>query len=230
MVYVHSPQKKPYSEIANLAVAISGDEDQRHLGVLIRIEPEEDLKFIHLAFHYDLRCDEPDTNAFYVECSGLDPEEQLSFAVWVEAVRDANGADIPYSFAYASGNFDPGGRFIKRAEGVGLTCATFVVALFEDFAFPIVDVESWRPRPDDVGFQEKIVKLLARFWPGPHAEAQRESIGKASRFRPEEICGCAHVCDGTPLRFQEGVGLGAEVLAQMRAHWAEDQNERQTAR
>ena len=229
MVYVHSPQKKPYSEVATLAVAISGDEDQRHLGVLIRIEPEEHLKFVHLAFHHDLRCGEPESDAFYVECSGLDPDEQLTFAVWVEAVQDANGPNIPYSFAYTSGNFDSSGRFIRREDGVGLTCATFVVALFEDFAFPIVDVESWSPRADDVDFQKKIVNALTKCCPGAHTEAQREAIGKASRFRPEEICGCAHVCDGTPLRFEEGVRLGVEVLTQMRAHWADSQNELQPA-
>lgn len=73
----------------------------------------------------------------------------------------ANSKGLPYAPGRL-GKFDSDGSF-QLGDGVhGLTCATFVLAVFEHAGLPLVDVSSWPQRSEDQKFRELIVEALQR--------------------------------------------------------------------
>jgi hypothetical protein len=62
---------------------------------------------------------------------------------------------LPYSFLYAPDGFDVTGRI---RDGVGVTCATFVINIFDRLQLRIVDLSTWKPRPkQDQAFRQRII-------------------------------------------------------------------------
>jgi|WetSurSiteA1Bulk_404760.scaffolds.fasta_scaffold00007_22 hypothetical protein len=218
---------QPYPNISSyIAIAITGDNNQRHIGVLFRKDKNNPPKLLHLAFHSRLQCDEPIEYAskfFWLHCPSLSEDEQLQLAVWFETIFAVNGSNIPYGLAYSSsGYFDQNGKFIQTNENIGLTCATFVMALFEDFDLPIIDTESWMSRDDDKKWQKKIIECMEKdmkkyphLYSNTHIETQISNIGVAVRFRPEEVAVSANIFEDGLITFQQAEPLGKKLLEQM---------------
>ena len=85
---------------------------------------------------------------------------------------------------------------------------------FKGFLLPLIVNDSWPVRESDISWQSEIVKMLARKAP-THSAAQAEQIGRAARYRPEEVAGAAQVFDGTPVPFVVAWHAGQSVLAGM---------------
>jgi hypothetical protein len=98
------------------------------------------------------------------------------------------GAPIPYSTVYTRDGFDIVGR-IK--SGVGVTCATFIMNLFDQLKFRIVDDASWKSRPkQDRKFRDRIADIA--FGAGQTQLADRIRTETAAfRVKPFELCGSA---------------------------------------
>jgi hypothetical protein len=226
MIQLYSP-RLPYPDISYIGIAIQeAGYDQRHVGVLFRIDINEAPKLLHLAFHLRLKCETHSKYAseyYWLHCSGFSDDEQLQLAVWFEKVFSINGNHIPYGLAYSStGYFDQNGVFIKSDKNCGLTCATFIMALFEDFGFPIIDISSWVSRDDDAEWQKRIIASMREdkanhpdLYSDTHIDDQILNIGVAARFRPEEVAASANAFKDEPMTFQVAEPLGKEVLIQM---------------
>jgi hypothetical protein len=225
---LQSPQQ-PYPDISSyIAIAITGDNNQRHIGLLFRTDRNHAPKLLHLAFHSRLKCDEPVKYAndyFWLHCPSFSDDEQLQLAVWFEKIFSVNGNNIPYGLEYgSSGHFQQNGKFIQTNENIGLTCATFVMALFEDFSFPIVNIESWESRDDDKKWQERIVVCMQEdmnknphLYTNTHITTQILNIGIAVRFRPEEVAVSANVFQNEPIMFRAAEVGGKDLLKLMGA-------------
>lgn len=223
---LQSPQQ-PHPNISSyIAIAITGDSSQRHIGILFRKNKNNPPKLLHLAFHSRLKCDEAVEYAndyFWLQCPSFSDDEQLQLAVWFETIFAVNGNNIPYGLAYSSsGHFGQNGKFIQTNGNRGLTCATFVMALFEDFGIPIIDINSWIPRDTDKDWQESIINYMQKdmnnnphLYANTHINSQISNIGVAVRFRPEEVAASANVFEDELIIFQNAEPLGKDLLAQM---------------
>jgi hypothetical protein len=76
--------------------------------------------------------------------------ELLHFVIETSKMRPP-----PYSFIYPAEGYDATGVL---STGAGLTCATFVLKIFERLNLEVVDVRTWKPRPiQDRAFQRRLI-------------------------------------------------------------------------
>lgn len=206
-----------------VAIAIAGSSitrsvGQRHLGIIFRAEGAEP-QLLHLAWMNDLRSEPLPHEYSWLECVCLDSTVAAQFADWLQAVFLRNMSNgIPYGFDIFRGDdLTPNGAYIG-VSGTGLTCATFVATCFASFGIPLVDVDSWPVRPDDVERQRELVDRLRRHQvPETHISAQERLIGKVARFRPEEIAAAAHFADGQACCYRDVQPMGVAIVKEMAA-------------
>jgi hypothetical protein len=209
-----SSSTRPYSDLDTVGIAIRWDpsHDQLHIGVLHRLD--DDVQLCHLKFHHLLRRGPPDDGYFWADCAMFSGGIERSsngrvFAVLIsETARNPN---IPYGFAFDENCFANDGTYRPMEIGKGLTCASFVIALFHSHGYPFLKLESWRLRPEDIAWQNKILDLLRRYATAEHVNAAAAYVGQF-RYRPEEVAGAA-VRAPPPLDFDESVNLATDILA-----------------
>ena len=202
-----------------IGVAMTGSEQQRHTGLYYRINLDAKVQFLHLGFHFDLRLEAPKDKHCWLAIAGLDEVEQQMLAIWFEKIWAHNGKNIPYGIHYSrSPHFNLEGGFIATDSAGGLTCATFILALFEDYGFSIIDTNSARSRADDKDWHDLIINALKidAKASSEYIENQRVFLGRAARFRPEEVAGATSTYLGRALSFDDAMSVGVEVLQQMR--------------
>lgn len=218
------PDELPHAMAESIAFAISGDRRQRHVALIYRAD-NSDLMLLHLGWHHDLRHELWNGEYHWLEFSGLDEELQETFADWAVLVADAfPGAPIPYSIIFRPGrNFDVDGNFIHQNDGSGLTCATFLLALFSDYDLPLIDVSSWpASRSGDFAWVRKILHILRKQidrnrlpkWDWVEQARRRHEL---RRFRPEEVFSTAALFTGDPLNFSDVELAGIAVNAALPA-------------
>jgi hypothetical protein len=205
---------RPYSDLDTVGIAILWDaaHDQVHMGVLHRLD--DDVQLCHLKFHHLLRREPPDDGYFWTDCAMFSGSIERSsngrvFAVLIsETARNPN---IPYGFAFDESCFDNDGTYRPMEIGKGLTCASFVIALFHSHGYPILKLKSWKVRPEDIVWQERILNPLRRYATSEHVNAASAYVGQF-RYRPEEVAAGAVVAP-PPLDFDESVSLATDILA-----------------
>lgn len=104
---------------------------QLHCGIAYKSENQANA--LHLAWHYDLR-DQPAeslySHGYYFTLPSIDTIRQRVIAAKCHRISQAKDQGIPYGLLYEGATFDDDG--ILRLEGNehGLTCATFVMAVY----------------------------------------------------------------------------------------------------
>lgn len=184
----------------------------RHAGLVIYDTEKKSHRLLHLADHYKFQNDQLG-DAYQVYPNGNFTLGEVEYlAERAKRLWDVNGPKIAYGLDYdGKPVFDEHMKFMEK-DGVGLTCATFVLAFFTRCGFPIADVASWVPRTKDADFQQAIFDYLRpRLDVDQLARAQR-SIGNAPRFRPEEVIACFSHYDVNPGAFDEAQLWGCSVL------------------
>src|SRR5262249_11543054 len=131
------------------------------------------------------------------------------FAVMV--AESANNPTLPYGFTFNSDCFAGDGSYQPMEIGKGLTCATFVIALFHSAGFPIIKRETWKHRSEDAAWQKKILALLQGSASSEHIKGATNDVGQF-RYWPEEVAAAA-VHNSPPLGFDECQVLAAEIMA-----------------
>ncbi len=190
------------------------DADQRHIGVLHR-DQNAGLQVLHLAWHCRLRNDArwPGDMSVWVAPSAP-PARQRSIAAFCRRVWRKNAGDgIPYAFSSPNTSFDPAtGEFLIGPSRFGLTCASFVLALFHAAGLPLADYETWPvDRSEDQEWQQTIVGILeGQQVEQQHIEHLRSEIG-AVRYRPEEVAAAVALAP-PPASFQRAEELGRQIL------------------
>lgn len=218
MVNLYLQKDRPFETNRFLGVVVTGTEEQRHTGILYRTEKDGEVSFLHLGFHYSLLRTTLKDDYCWLPLEGFDEDEQQSLAMWFHSIWENNGSRVPYGINFStSRHFNSSGAFTASFDDGGLTCATFVLAIFQDFGFTLIDSSSSYRRDDDILFQDKIVSLLADHAPPEYVASQRDFIGIAARYRPEEVAGSASSFSEAALTFETAVGLGEDVLSGMRA-------------
>jgi len=201
----------------HLWVAIRSINDgQNHCGLAYRRQGDE-IRLLHLAFHFDLRDEALDAPYRRVPCR-LDETNQLVVAA---AAINMAGIEprIPYGFNDEGIVFDPDtGALLEAPAGRGLTCATFVTAFLNHLGFQLIDRDTWPKRAIDAIWREQMIEAVEHHsGDADHAGALR-SNPFAERIRPEEVAG-ASVVDFSewPVEFGRAHEIAEEIIAELAA-------------
>jgi hypothetical protein len=209
---VFSYQDRNADDIGHVSIAIcQPGADQRHLGIIHR--SSRTLMMLHLAGHHQLQNDPPSGDLLCIE-PNIPPERMRQIAAYCRSVwRENQNGRVPYGFSPPSDFLDEHtGQMLLGPTRHGLTCATFVLAVFHGTGFPLVRYSKWPVgRLGDNEWQLKIVNVLERRGASPeHVKAMRSEIGTA-RFRPEEVAG-AGTSTVLPASFQLAALRGRQIV------------------
>lgn len=214
---VYCVEEKPLGEIRDVAFAISEPkQDQRHIGILHRTD--DAVMLLELQWHHQL-CNSPSENSGFLWIAPDFPPRRLAQVsdicrkIW----RANQRGEIPYGFSQPTDCFDKETcRWIIGPSGHGLTCASFVIAVFVRAGLTLIQCDTWpTSRPGDKEWQEKIVSWLTKTNASQeHVEAVRNDIGSV-RYRPEEVAG-AGVQRKYPVAFKDAEGMGQAIVELLR--------------
>lgn len=183
--------------------------------------PQNRRRWLHLARHLVLRCEEfRTTHPFALAVPDLLPEE-ADDVVAVCRLVDRKKPSYPYSFRY-----DPDARLHPATAEIisthaphGLTCVTFVLAVFRTAHVRLVDTSGWKVRDEDEQRYAEILSYFEAVGVAPaHLDRIRSDV-KCIRVRPVEVAGACLVSgDDRPAGFEVCVRYGELVLRAFRGH------------
>ena len=200
---------EPIEAFDRLAIAIKRIQgEQLHCGFLYNTD-EAGPRFAHLAFHFDLRDEKPDSRYRRADC-GLDEYNKAFIASMLPRITNQR-QQIPYSVNSDGISFNPATGVLNAAPlGKGLTCATFIIAVFRTYGFQLVREEEWKLREEDVEWRDGIVEIMCEKNVADQYIDAMVSDGMAYRIRPDEVTGAStEPRSKWPLSFE-----GVEKLAQ----------------
>lgn len=142
----------------------------------------------HLAFHEDLRCDPvyPQSGYVWSDCLWLQDPDYAATATFV--ARFVKGIlrneKVDYGLLPDLDSFAEG-EYIARHPLVGLACASYVAAVLKGAGFDVIDLSTWKYRPEDDVWSDQVLDMLRRYAPARAAglEGQRAPF----RVRPDEV-------------------------------------------
>lgn len=224
---LNQPTNRPLTGDSILAIGVGGfdvtqDAEQKHVA-LIYLNEAGAPQLMHLEWYKRFRQEDWNGLYYWIEFKGLPTQVEESFVEWIGLVAEKASrinSGIPYSLFYnEQRSFNSDGTYIERGDGGGLTCATFILALFADFGIPLIDFASWPVnRPGDVKWVEKILPILAKTvvckFPQDSTNFLSLFLKRHSlkRFRPEETLVTAGLYAGSPLPFEVVAPAGAAML------------------
>ncbi|MDH0275300.1 MULTISPECIES: hypothetical protein [Stenotrophomonas] len=188
-----------------LVLSLSSPErDQFHVAVFFRDEVGAVLMYGDLQWHLRARCSEAVARDRYIwVCPRLGEFDQILLASKAKIWLENNPDTIPYSVSHPMGGvMFKDDKWAGEAPGMGLTCATFVVALFDELGIPFIDSSSWQERDGDAEWKSEILMYL-RNCPGvapEHVEAQMNSLGATVRIRPSDVFAAGRSLTGSETR------------------------------
>ena len=168
--------------------------DQLHVGIAYK--DDKSFNAIHLAWHNTLEYEENIDgflkNFFWIK-SKFHPSRVPSIsAVCRQVIRLKEKQNIPYGLYFKDGKFTPEGILNLGRNEIGLTCATFVLAIFNSCGYKLIDTDSWPPRQEDEKWHEKIIQALINSKnryniSETHIENVKKEKSYCARYRPEEV-------------------------------------------
>jgi hypothetical protein len=140
-----------------------------------------------------------------------EPEELFAVAalcrlIWATFEQEGK---FPYGIRFGSSCFNAAGRLVPGKNSKGLTCATFILAVFESMNIQLVHEQEWPVRTlDDRAWLESLRPFAT---PAIYERLKEEIDGRVIRIRPEEVSGaCVH---RSPCGFKDSSATSLDVLA-----------------
>ncbi len=221
---VFDASQHAFSEVKHVAVAIGQTgPGQYHIGLIHREAAAPDVLCLHLAWHCRLKNESAGSLISHWIDMPIPSRRAQQVAARCRQIWKANGASsIPYGFSHPSDSFDSmSGRFLIGPTRHGLTCASFVLAVFHFAGIPLVQHETWpADRQGDREWQESVLLTLQSSQATPaHIAAVSAEVG-AVRFRPTDVAGAA--TQVPPVTFDVADAMGARIVALMAEQLAQD--------
>ncbi len=180
---VHAAGERPFDSIRAVAVAVAAvDQEQRHVGILHRDRSVGEVRLLHLAWHYVLRDSTPKPCYLWID-PPIPEARARQVAALCRRVSRSNVRGIPYAFSAPNDCFDPiTAQFLLGPERRGLTCASFVLAIFDAAGLALVDHSAWPSRrEEDVRWQQQVLDQLRAVNATPeHLDAVQSEVGNVA--------------------------------------------------
>lgn len=207
---LNDPNKKAFDTVEDVGIVIRtfGGSRQVHIGMLYKIGAANALN-LNLRDHLDLRNEPPSASYCWMQIQ-LDEINRRLLASLCALIAKKSQA-IPYGFSYNGLYFSQSGDYLPRDLGHGLTCATFVMALFETYSIPVLTENEWTAADlEDQGWQAQRVQQIS-LGRGPFlAGAIGKYVGHP-RYKPEHVAAGA-VDKHRPLGLSDATKLGTRIL------------------
>ncbi len=201
------------------AAVVAAPPEAAHIGVAWR-DTDGNLRWLHLAFHHRLRNEAVPADHAWV-ASRIEPERLALVAAMCERVVARNGRRIPYGFRYVASRFVDDGSLVLGPDERGLTCATFVLAIYASVGITLLHLDDWTPRDDDRERLDELVALLREHCDDEkHIDAVAQEV-KGVRFRPAEVAGGSS--EPLPCGFAQAVSAAASLVAALSARGTQTQ-------
>jgi hypothetical protein len=204
-----------------LLVAVAILPDASHVGVVVAGEAGSDALYLSQQPFEPLeqRVFDPDRTLRLVK-PALPHEILEGVLLAADIVRDRweREAMLPFGLNMEQA-FRRDGALTSSGSGSGLTCATFVAALFELGHAPLIVRDSWardasaERLQEDRAHQEALLDGLEGVNPLFVRECRRRGLG--AMVRTAEVAG-ASGCPGTPLDLARAERAGLQVLQALR--------------
>lgn len=203
----------------SIAVAIGfAQSGNTHSGILHRGKDGR-LSVLHLRFHCKLENEIHDPSVYSIAVPNLTRDRQKFYQALCRKIVNAHPL-IRFALRYGDNSFDTAtGQIVLAKDGLGLNCATFVLAIFRSYGFDLVDFSTWQYRAQDAVWHRELVTMVRAQTDcdGPnHATLIASEIGCA-RVRPEEVAG-ACLEDALPADFDKCRDNGIWIVARLRGH------------
>ncbi len=217
MARIHILRSVPVRGETYAAVALHSTDVAGHIGVVYR--HHEATRILHLAFHLILRDQDLHASGFRVWIDPALPRGRaLSVAAFCRQVGKVNfSRGIPYAFSHPNRCFNvERGTYLFGPQRHGLTCSTFVLAVFSALGVHLIDYDAdWPVRREDAVAQAELVELLKKTGADPeHVDTVSRQIGSV-RYSPADVGGAASVYPppATFERAQEAAKAVREAIA-----------------
>lgn len=184
-----------------------------HVGIINRGPDGSESNLLHLASHAALCSQDFRSgslkNYFWIVPVGVPPALQRTIALFGRKIHDKNKGSLPYGLFYGpETDFDTYGNLLLSPQSAGLTCATFVLALFKRCGVDLMKIDTWEKRPDDDALLTVMLGVAQEKDPSHVARLRAEP--KCVRYRPAEVASaCAHAA--LPLHFVLAERSGASL-------------------
>ncbi len=210
-----------------LAIFIMRTEDGTHTGILFRVNG---VLFIQdVMWHERFRsapC--PPGKVPHFVTLALEPEQEHRVRMMCHLIHDRqNGRGssseykIPYAFRFGNDRFDLQTAEFRLEDGLGLSCSTFVLTLFNSVHLPLVDLTGWPNREDDITRHRSLLEKMRNGIPRSNIPpAPPEHVDRVAaevdciRVRPEEVAATA-LYNHFPTQFVDLAVGGTWILSQI---------------
>lgn len=184
-----NPTSTFFSDASEVSIAVKClGNNNFHCGLIYK-NPEDGIaKFLHLAWHYDLRSEEIPAGYHWVVPKLHPTRQTIASAYFAHLYDRTKEHPIKYGLMYnGKTQFTPTYEYIVGDDCSGLTCATFVLAAYKAVGVTLVDLLAWEERPSDQEWHEYIIDMLTKY--GAESEhISRVKLEKGcARFRPSEV-------------------------------------------
>lgn len=219
---LHCPTKRPFNELGLIGLAIlcrpkSIQADEiRHVGILYRSLRNNTIHLLHVPSHMGSVRGRLRNDYGWLEPILPRPLARLLLAQCVRIMERYATGGLPYGLRYACALFDKDGEYKPNGDK-GLTCATFVLAVFASAGLELLRRDEWFLRIDDIPDKMRLIRGVRDGGTEQHAAAlESEDEMAAPRFRPEEVAAAGTV-DGSalPLGFPEAEARGAAIVKEL---------------
>ncbi|MBA9070209.1 hypothetical protein FHR71_003973 [Methylobacterium sp. RAS18] len=170
-------------------------------------------RMAHLASHEALLCSplREEKGYAWADCGWLQDPDYASSAEYIALFIKASlrNDKVPYGLDPDLDSF-ASQEFVARDPIQGLTCATYIAAVLRGAGIEVVDIATWRHRPEDDAWSEAVLEELQRRAPLRAAEL----AGQRARFRvrPDEMA-FAVAEMSVPVSFDQAVAGATGVRA-----------------
>lgn len=177
---------------------------------------------IHLAFHHSFVC----TNAIVEEGSYIwemptIPESRLKSlaarCLKIIKTQSGNSDLLPYALSYQNiRKFDRAGVYSNFSENseYGMTCATFILTVFNSVGLDLLDWKNWEDRVEDSEWFDKLLRIL-------NAQVRYKNVTQehydnvasernCAKIRPEEVFSSVY-CKSHPMKFACSTTMGSLI-------------------
>lgn len=193
----------------NVAAILSRTEHGNlHAGLVFRRHGS--IGYLHLAWE-DRLVDEWDWKDGVWVSPQIEPERLTSIAAMCRRVWKTFCANrrFPYALRFNDSSFDGGGRLRLGARAQGLTCATFILAVFNSVGVSLVEEQTWPQRREE---DEAFLEFLASYASIEHMNILRREVEDGvKRIWPDEVLGACKT-PRIPAAFAAARSAANEIL------------------
>jgi hypothetical protein len=182
-----------------------------HLGMLHKDPNNSKILIAHLCNHKVLVNGPADYTKFPLWIvPNIDSDESEQVAARCRRVgRTSLGRGFPYANSNPKDFFDSRLEFVYGSGRLGLTCASFVLAVFGSCGIHLVNYDSWQIRAGDAKWQDDFMNDMQM--EDSHKQAIR-SDGTMPRYAPLEVAGAIatgrrHVQFGRAVKYSKRIRL-----------------------